>query len=238
MRVKKLTIIVPVYNEIITVEKVIKRLGKLNLGKTKKEIIVVDDGSTDGTAQSLRKLSKTGFRNFKYIFHTKNQGKGRAIQTGLIRATGDYVIIQDADLEYEPAEIRKLLIKAEKDNLPAVFGSRDSGDKRQYIYPHYYWGSRALCRIINTAFGVKFTDPETCYKLIKTDLLREMNLEENGFGIEMEIVAKISVKKVPFGEVPITYKPRSFSEGKKIRAKDGLRAIFLIGKYWWYDKFS
>jgi glycosyltransferase involved in cell wall biosynthesis len=237
MKIKKLSIIVPVYNEVATVEKVIKRLTKLSWGKTKKEVIVVDDGSTDGTTQLLKKLEKRG-THFKYPFHLRNVGKGAAIRTGLAHATGDYVIVQDADLEYDPGEIKKLVKKAEKENLQVVFGSRDREIRNKYIYPHYYWGSRFLCWLMNMAFGKKFTDPETCYKLVKTDLLRFINLEERGFGMEMEIAAKIARLGVPFGEVSITYKPRSFAQGKKIGAKDGIRAMFLIGKYWLYEKPS
>jgi glycosyltransferase involved in cell wall biosynthesis len=213
------------------VGKVIKRLGKLYLGKTKREVIVVDDGSTDGTTESLRGLSKSGLKNFKYIFHTKNQGKGAAIQTGLARATGDYVIIQDADLEYNPGEIVGLIKKAEKDSLWAVFGSRDKDLKNRYLYPHYYWGSRMLCLLINLAFGMKYTDPETCYKLMKTNLWRFLRMEERGFGVEIEVATKIARLKVPWGEVSISYQPRSFAQGKKIGVKDGLKAIWLIAKF-------
>jgi glycosyltransferase involved in cell wall biosynthesis len=230
MRIRKLTIIVPVYNEIATVEKVIRKLSKLSLGKTKKEVIVVDDGSTDGTTQLLKKLEKRG-THFKYLFHLRNVGKGAAIRTGLIQATGDYVIIQDADLEYNPEEIIKLVKRAENDSLWVVFGSRDKDIKNKYLYPHYYWGSRLLCLLINLAFGMKYTDPETCYKLMKTNLWRFLDMEERGFGVEIEVATKVARLKVPWGEVSVSYQPRNFAQGKKIGVKDGLKAIWLIVKY-------
>lgn len=236
----------PVYNEVKTVEGVIKRLSDLGLEKRKKEVIVVDDGSTDGTTKLLKKLNShyknsptslklRGVHNFKYIYKQRNEGKGAAIGSALQVATGDYVIIQDADLEYDPEEIKKLVVKAEKENLMVVFGSRDREIKNVYLYPHYYWGSKALCWLMNLVFGAKFTDPETCYKLIQTDLLKFIDIGERGFGIEMEIAAKIARLRVPYGEVAITYHPRSFTEGKKIGIKDGVRAIYLIGKYWEHD---
>jgi 2-polyprenyl-3-methyl-5-hydroxy-6-metoxy-1,4-benzoquinol methylase len=162
-------------------------------------------------------------------------GKGMAIQTALKEATGEYVVIQDADLEYDPSEIMKLVRKAEEEDLLVVFGSRDLGIKNRYLYPHYYWGSKSLCFLMNLVFKEKFTDPETCYKLVQTDLMRFMGITERGFGVEMEMAAKIARLRIPYGEVSITYNPRSFAEGKKIRAKDGVDAIFLIWKYWYSD---
>lgn len=199
MGIKKLSIIVPVYNEEKTVGEVIKRLSKLSLGKTKKEVIIVSDGSTDGTNKILREF-KPQIPNYKYIFKKRNQGKGAAIKTGLTQATGDYVIIHDADLEYDPKDIPKLLRKAERDSLWVAFGSRDKEIKNRYLYPHYYWGSRALCLLINWLFGEKYTDPETCYKLMKRELWEFIDLEEKGFGVEIEVTTKIARLKVPWGK--------------------------------------
>ena len=234
MKIKKLTIIVPVFNEIKTVGLVLGKLRKIKW-KREVEVIVVDDGSTDGTTESLKKLSKTGDSHFKFIFKRTNEGKGAAVRTALEKATGEYVIIQDADLEYEPSEIEKLVEKAEKDNLLVVYGSRNRDIKNSYLYPHYYWGSRLLYEMINFLFRQKLTDPETCYKLLNRELFRFIEIMERGFGIEVEITAKVSQLQIPIGEVPISYKPRTFEEGKKIRAKDGLEAIYLIGKYWSND---
>jgi dolichol-phosphate mannosyltransferase len=245
MKIRKLSILVPVYNEVATIGRIYDKLVRLNLGKTDRETIWVDDGSTDGTSKILKKLEMNGLPHsakgyvrgakFKYIYHSKNAGKGAAIQSALKKATGNYVIIQDADLEYNPEEIIKLVRAAEANNWLVVFGSRDREIKNKYLYPHYYWGSKMLCWLMNLFFDEKFTDPETCYKLIQTDLLKFMDLTERGFGIEMEMAAKIARIKIPYGEVAISYHPRSFAEGKKINAKDGMRAIYLIGKYWVRD---
>ncbi len=229
---KTLSVIVPVFNEEKTVGGIISKLDKINLGKRRKEIVVVDDGSGDGSAGIIKKLK---IKNLKFIRHKKNQGKGAAIRTALKKATGDYVIIQDADTEYNPDEIIKLVSAAEKQNLLVVFGSRDKEIRNRYLYPHYYWGSKMLCVMLNLMFGEKFTDPETCYKLIQTDLMRFLEISERGFGVEMEMAAKIARLKVPYDEVSISYHPRSFAEGKKIGMKDGFEAIFLIWKYWQRD---
>jgi glycosyltransferase involved in cell wall biosynthesis len=239
MKIRKLSIIVPVFNEKATVGEIYQRLLKMRLGGRKKEIIIVDDGSRDGSTKLLSNLKSQTTNSksqiCKFIFKKKNAGKGAAIRTALEEATGEFVIIQDADLEYDPEEIIKLVELAEKKELLAAFGSRDGGIKNHYLYPHYYWGSKALCMLMNLVFKEKFTDPETCYKLVQTDLFRFIDISEKGFGIEMEIAAKIARLKIPYGETAITYHPRSFAQGKKIGVKDGMKAIYLIGKYWEHD---
>lgn len=234
VRINKLSLIVPVYNEIKTLPKVWQRLKQVKIVGTKLEIVWVDDGSIDGSVEFLKKIEKTKIRSLesKVIIKMANEGKGAAIKTGLAKVTGTYVIIQDADLEYDPKDIEKLVNLAEKQNLDVVFGSRDREVKNKYIYPHFYWGSRGLCLLLNLAFAQKYTDPETCYKLIRTKLFREMNISEKGFGMEIELAAKVAIKKLRFSEVGITYKPRSFEEGKKITTRDGIRAVYLIFKYW------
>ena len=229
-RISRLSIIVPVFNERATIGNVIGRLRDLEIKGVEKEVIAVDDGSTDGSAQLLKKLASD-----KSIFHKQNKGKGAAIQTGLAAATGDFVIIQDADLEYNPEEIESLVKKAQEEDLLVVYGSRDREIKNYYRYPHYYWGSKALSRMINLLFHQNLTDPETCYKLVQADLMRFLHLEERGFGIEIEISAKLSRLGIPIGETSISYTPRSFEEGKKIRVKDGLRAVWLVMKYFLND---
>ena len=242
---RKLSIIVPVYNEAATVGKVLEKLGKVE-GGVRREVIVVDDGSNDGSTKILLNLKKRygvgptppklrGVGNFKFILKVKNEGKGAAIQTALKRATGDYVIIQDADLEYDPREVKKLVEKAQRENLLVVYGSRDREVKNRYIYPHFYWGSKMLGWLMRLAFGQVFTDPETCYKLVQTEGLKFINLEEPRFGVEIEISAKIARLDIPIGEVGISYVPRSFAQGKKIGVRDGIRAVGLVAKYWAND---
>jgi dolichol-phosphate mannosyltransferase len=236
MKISKLAIIVPVFNEEKTLPIIWNKIQKLKIAGTKLEVIWIDDGSTDGSRALLldRKSQITNHKKQKNIFIFKeiNEGKGAAIVSGLTKATGEYVIIQDADLEYNPEEITKLVQKAETENLAAVFGSRDREIKNKYRYPHFYWGSRVLCILMNILYGQKYTDPETCYKLVKKDILEKVRISERGFGMEIEVAAKIAQMKVPFAEVGITYKPRSFAEGKKIKVQDGLRAIYLIFRLW------
>lgn len=231
--IKKLSIIVPVFNEVGQVNVMFRKLRNLKLGRRKKEIILVDDGSTDGSREWLKAVQGS-----KLVLHKKNMGKGAAIRSGLDVATGDYVIIQDADNEYNPEEIKWLVEKAEKDNLLAVYGSRDGGIKNKYLYPHYYWGSKILAGMINLLFHQKLTDPETGYKLIQTDLFRLLEIKQPGFGVEIEITAKIARLGLKIGEVPITYAPRSFAQGKKIQVRDGLEAVVLIGKYYLRNLFN
>jgi glycosyltransferase involved in cell wall biosynthesis len=229
MRIGKLTIIMPVYNEVKTVEEVIKRLSRLSLGRTEKEVIVVDDGSTDATASAITKIQipKT---KFKFFRHRINQGKGAAVRTGLKYATGDYVIVQDADLEYNPREIGKLVARAEKDGAPVVFGTRNKGVKNTYAYPVLYWGAKVLIWLVNRLYGQDLSDPECCYKLIRRDRLN-FEIEERGFGVEVELTAKLARQGIKIAEVPIKYRPRTYAQGKKITAGDGIRAVWLAVKW-------
>jgi glycosyltransferase involved in cell wall biosynthesis len=228
--ISKLSIIVPVYNEENTVGQVIKKLIDLNLGKTKKEIIIVDDASTDNTPSIIQRLVENK-AYIRVINHHTNRGKGAALQSGLKIATGNYTIFQDADLEYSPEEIPQLMNSVALSKSLAVFGSRDSHIKNHYSYWYLYYGSKLLAALVNLLFRQNLTDPETCYKLINTKLLRSLHLEKSGFGIEIEIVAKIAKMSITIKETPITYNPRSYSLGKKIHISDGLRALYLIFKY-------
>ncbi len=244
IEMKLLTIIVPVFNEVSTLGEVRRRLNDLVLPfSVKKQIVWVDDKSADGSREMLLKWKKEKNRKESFVFHRKNSGKGAAVQSGLLEAVGDYVVIQDADLEYHPLDIKKLVSLAIRKNLLAVYGSRDREIKNKYLYPHYYWGSRFLCFLMRVFHGQKLTDPETCYKLIHKDVLKFIGVEEKGFGMEIEISAKLARLRLDIGEVGIGYTPRSFSQGKKIRAKDGLIAMGLILKYWlsdlhygWFDR--
>ncbi|KKQ55424.1 MAG: Glycosyltransferase, group 2 family [Parcubacteria group bacterium GW2011_GWA2_38_13] len=233
MKIQKITVIVPCYNEIATIEKALQILFSVDFQR-EREVIIVDDGSTDGTREFLEKLSHAQ-PEFILLFHEKNYGKGAAIRTGLNKASGDYVIVHDADLEYNPHDIIRLIECAEKNNALVAFGSRNKDIKNTYLYPHFYWGSMLLTIIINVLFRQKTTDPETCYKLIERNLLCFIDIHEKGFGVEMETTLKIMKLKVPISEVSITYNPRGFKQGKKIKTKDGLWALYLIFWYFLHD---
>jgi len=225
----KLTIIVPVFNEEKTIAEVIKRLRNLEIKNVKKEIIVVDDGSTDATASAMTK-SQYPISNIKFMRHKTNQGKGAAVRTALKHATGDYVIIQDADLEYHPGEIKKLVRMAEKTNASVVYGTRNKGVKNHYAYPIMFWGAKVLIWMVNVLYRQKLSDPECCYKLVRRDLL-DFEIEEKGFGIEIELTAKLAKKGIKIAETPIKYIPRTYEEGKKIKMTDGIRAVWLAVKW-------
>lgn len=221
----KLSIIIPVYNEKETIEEVLRRVLNLSLG-CQKEIIVVNDGSIDGTSVILDKLKKE--IDFILLTHSANQGKGAALKTGIKRASGQAVIIQDADLEYNPEDWPKMLREFDGNNV--VYGSRNINPKRKG-YSHYVWGVWLLTLLNNLLFNSKLTDTYTCYKLIPTDLIKSLGLKSNGFEIEAEMTAKILKKGIPIKEVPIKYNPRKFKEGKKIRFKDGIIGLWTIFRY-------
>ena len=232
-KISKLTIVVPCYNERATIGAVYRAVRDLDL-PCEKEIVIVDDASDDGTREFLyEERSRLGpDPGVKFVFHEKNRGKGAALVTALEHATGDYIVAQDADLEYDPGEIARLIECVEKYDAHAVYGSRNTKRKKTYRYAHYYYGVEVLRFLINKLFRVSLTDPETCYKLVRTDLLRGFGIEERGFGIEIEFTANLAARRVRIHEVPISYRPRSFAEGKKIRPKDGIRGLYLIFKYY------
>lgn len=227
-KMKTLSIIIPVFNEEKTIKKVLESVLKQDIGNWKKEIIVINDHSTDNTTQVL----KSFLDKIKILQHGKNLGKGSALKTGFEAATGDAIIIQDADLEYDPNDWSKMIIELEKDaSLSAIFGSREMSPKRKG-YWHYVLGVRFLAFLINFLFKSNLTDPYTCYKLFRADLFKKIPLKSNGFEIEAEMTVKILKQRGKIKEVPINYYPRKFSEGKKIRFRDGLVGIWIIIKYW------
>lgn len=232
MKIQKLSIIIPCFNEINTLPKVCLKLKDLDIG-CQKEIIIVDDGSTDGTREYLEKLQQQ-YSDLIIIYHQANQGKGAAIKTGLSRATGDYAIIQDADFEYDPRDILKLVDCIEKSGSQVVYGSRNRNVKSQYIYFYLYWGTKFMSWLFNALYHQRITDPETCYKCIETNLFRSLDISEKGFGMEIEITIKLAKRKILIPEVTISYTPRSYKDGKKIKVRDGLRALYLIirNKLW------
>ena len=226
----KLSIIIPVYNEDRTVEELIDKVKSVDLDKIEKEIIVVDDGSKDETVKILRDYIEPKVN--KIIFKEKNAGKGAAIRTGVEHATGDYIIIQDADLEYDPDEYNKLLKPMLDGKADVVYGSRFMGGEphRVHMYWHYR-GNKLLTTLSNMFTNLNITDMETCYKLFKSDILKSIKIEEDRFGMEPELTAKVARKRCRIYEVGISYYGRNYDEGKKINWKDGVRAVYVILKY-------
>ncbi len=222
-----LSVIVPVYNEAKTVRQI---LDKVNSVPIDKEIIVVNDGSTDGTDKILKDIK---YNNLKVIHHSGNRGKGAAFLTGLSHAQGEFVIIQDADLEYDPNDYLKLMAAMKENNADIVLGARFTGGCRGLLI--HRMGNRLLTVLLNLLFGLKLNDCFTCYKLFRRDVINTLKLRENSFTIETEIIAKAAKKALRIVEVPVSYSPRSYSEGKKIRCRDGFHAIRAIFKYRFQD---
>lgn len=224
----KLSIIIPVFNEKDTILEILRRVEAVDLSafNCQKEIILVDDFSTDGTRQILASLQN----KYKVFFHEKNYGKGRAIRTGLQHATGDIVVIQDADLEYDPNDYLKLLAPIVEKGAKVVYGSRylNRSEKSGWLY---YFGGRFLSVLANFLYRLKITDEPTCYKMFRADVLKGVTLECEGFDFCPEITAKVARQGINIVEVPISYHPRSVKAGKKIKLKDGLSAIWTLFKY-------
>jgi len=224
----KLSIIIPCYNEEKTITLILNKIRNLFLAGIEKEIIIINDGSTDNTKSILDQLS---IEDIKIIHHEKNLGKTPTIKTGLSQATGDYCIIQDADLEYDPEDIKILLATAEDKNLPVVYGSRRLKKQNDYSYLSYYLGANFITFLTNFLYGQNLTDVETCYKLIKTEILKSLDLKSKNFVFENEITAKLANLGIKIKEVPISYYPRSKKEGKKINWLHGLEALIATIKY-------
>lgn len=218
-----LSVIVPVYNEAKTIRQI---LEKINAVPIDKEIIAVNDGSADGTEKILNEIK---YNNLKVIHHSSNRGKGAAFLTGLAHAQGEYVIIQDADLEYDPNDYLKLMQALKVYKADIVLGARFKEGYHGLLI--HKLGNRLLTALLNSFFGLKLNDCFTCYKLFLRDNISFFNLHEQDFTIEIEIIAKAAKRSLKILEVPVSYHPRSYSEGKKIRCKDGLRAIEAIFKY-------
>jgi glycosyltransferase involved in cell wall biosynthesis len=226
----KLSIVIPVYNEAATLRKLVDKVAAVEVGLDK-EIVLVDDCSRDGTQDVLKALAEE-HPDWKVAFHEVNQGKGAALRTGFKVATGDLVIIQDADLEYDPGEYPQLLKPILQGHADVVFGSRFlGGGAHRVVYYWHYLGNKFLTTFSNMMTNLNLTDMEVCYKVFKKKVLDSITLHENRFGFEVEITAKVARGKWVIYEVPISYYGRSYEEGKKITWKDGFQAIWCIIKY-------
>jgi glycosyltransferase involved in cell wall biosynthesis len=223
----KLSIIIPVFNEKDTIEAVIHRVRDIDV-RMEKEIVIVDDGSRDGTQDVLKNLDYPDIRTF---FHAENQGKGAALHTGFSNAQGDIILIQDADLEYDPSEYPTLLKPILDGRADVVYGSRFLGGPHRVLFFWHYVGNKLLTTLSNMLTNLNLSDMETCYKVIKKDLLDRITLKSKRFGFEPEITIKLAKLKAKIYEVPISYSGRDYSEGKKIGWKDGIAAIYHIFRY-------
>jgi glycosyltransferase involved in cell wall biosynthesis len=229
----KLSIIMPCYNEINTIASIV--VAVKNMPYNDKEIIVVDDYSKDGTREKLQ--NEIEHMVDKIIYHQRNEGKGAALRTGIRAATGDIIIIQDTDLEYDPNEIPVVIQPILDGKADVVFGSRFMGGQPHRVV--YFWhmvGNKILTTISNMFTNINLTDMETCYKAFKREILQSIEIQENRFGFEPEIIVKVAKMKARMYEVGISYFGRTYEEGKKIRWKDGFRAIYCIFKYSLFSK--
>jgi glycosyltransferase involved in cell wall biosynthesis len=227
---KTLSIIIPVYNEEKTISKVLDLVLKARVN-VKKEIIIIDDGSTDNSKKIISNYIKKS-KKVKFIFKSKkNGGKGSAVKEGIKLATGDVILIQDADLEYNPNEYQQLISPILNKDCKVVYGSRMLKKNKKYSSIPFYMGGILVTFITNILFNSKITDEPTCYKVFDTQLIKSIKIEGNGFEWEPEVTAKILKKGIKIKEVPISYYPRTIKEGKKINWKDGLKAILTLIKY-------
>lgn len=229
----KLSILIPVFNEAGTLKEIIARIEKVELAKTKKEIILIDDCSTDGSKEIIKKLD----RNYVKIFQPRNMGKGAALKAGIKAANGNFIIFQDADLEYDPNDYGSLLgpILAKKADI--TFGSRFVNQKfvifgkNRIVHPSHFIGNKFLTIAFNILYGTTLTDVEPCYKMFRSSVLKNINAASDGFEYDIELMCRLVRKGHKIVQIPISYNPRGFHEGKKINWKDGIKAFLIMLKY-------
>ena len=222
----KLSILMPVYNERATLAEIIRRVLAIDLDK---ELILVDDCSTDGTREMLREYEK--HENIRVVYHEENHGKGRAVRTALEHASGEVSVVQDADLEYDPAELPPLIEPIKRGEVDVVFGSRRLKKDNPRSLLTFFIGGMTLNWITCRMYRIQITDCATCYKMMKTDLLRSLSLQCERFEFCPEVIAKLAKRKIPIVELPISYAPRTIEEGKKIRWRDGVEALWTLLKF-------
>ena len=227
----QISVVIPVYNEVSTIREIVVRVQAVDL---EKEIIIIDDGSTDGTRELLQEITLS-HDNVRVLYHDRNQGKGAALRTGFEGATGDIVIIQDADLEYDPREYPVLLAPILDGRADIVYGSRFLGGPHRVLFFWHYLGNKFLTLLSNALTNLNLTDMETCYKVFRREVLNDIQLKSNRFGFEPEFTAKIAKKGFRIYETSISYSGRTYAEGKKIGWKDGVKAIVAIIWFRFFD---
>jgi glycosyltransferase involved in cell wall biosynthesis len=240
MSAPTVSLVIPVFNEVRTIAELLRRVVAVDFPK---ELIVVDDCSTDGSREWLQALERDGLaalgpeakpanqNRVRVVFQERNQGKGAALRRGFETATGELVVIQDADLEYDPRDIPRLIKPITDGNADVVFGSRFTGETRRVLYFWHAVVNQGLTLLSNMTSGLNLTDMETCYKAFRREVLQSFSLKEDRFGIEPELTARVGRANVRVYEVPISYFGRTYEEGKKIGWKDGVRALYAIAKY-------
>lgn len=230
--IMKLSVVIPVYNEKRTLAEIVRRVQATPYDK---ELIIVDDASTDGSREILRQLAQE-YDNIRPFFHERNQGKGAALRTGFRHVQGDVVLIQDADLEYNPIDYPELLKPIERGVADVVYGSRLVGAApHRVLFFWHYVGNKVVTTLSNMFTNLNLTDMETCYKVFKAEVLKDIQIKSERFGVEPELTAKIAKKRWRVYEVPISYDGRDYSEGKKITWRDGIAAIYYIIRFRFWD---
>jgi len=230
----KLSIIMPVYNELTTIGEIVRRVLEVDTGCAK-ELLIVDDASTDGTREVLKRLAEAGSPEVKIFLHDRNQGKGAVIRTALPHVTGDVILIQDADLEYDPQDYPKLLEPIRTGYADVVFGNRFHGGPHRVLYFWHALGNRVLTTFSNLLTNLNLSDMEVGYKVFRAEVLKQLRLRSRRFGFEPEVTVKVAKLKCRIYEVPISYHGRTYQEGKKITWRDGLVALYCLLRYRLFD---